>query len=128
VVLLDTHAFVWLVSSPALLSAKSKEFISQNENRLYLSVISSLEIALLFKRGRLNLPKTPDIFIELAIDRYGIHELEIDRQTMLQSVDLPAIHSDPFDRIIIATAMGKGLSLITKDKIISMYPKVTVVW
>lgn len=58
----------------------------------------------------------------------GVHEIPVDVQVALASTQLPPIHRDPFDRIIIATATKHGMTILTKDRIIPTYPKVKAVW
>ena len=127
-VLLDTHTFIWLASDQPLLTEHSKKIITENSDRLYISSVSALEIALLVKRKRLVLPLDTSEYINKAIKRHGIEELPVDRKILLYSASLPDIHNDPFDRIIISTAILNNMQLITKDKIINKYPDVKIVW
>lgn len=127
-ILLDTHTFVWMASDAAKLSIPANEAIHKFQRGLMLSVASAWEIALLYKRGRLLLPVPPEIFLERAVARHGIHELPVTRQRTLEAVSLPDIHNDPFDRILIAEALGRKCRIITKDAVIPSYPGVSVIW
>ncbi len=127
-ILLDTHTFVWLASDPARLSKPAYEAIGKFQTGLLLSAVSGWEIALLYKRGRLLLPVAPEVFLERAVARHGIHELPVTRQRALEAVSLPDIHNDPFDRILIAEALGRKCQIITKDSVIPTYPGVSAVW
>ena len=126
--LLDTHALVWLASSQRHLSARVRQSIRQNPDELYLSSISALEIAILHKRERLTLPLPPSEFVDRALQQHGIHEVPLDWRIAIASASLPDIHNDPFDRIIIATARLHGLKILTKDRVIPQYPEVKVIW
>lgn len=126
--LLDTHAFVWLASDPAQLSPAAREAIRQEAARLFLSSISALEIGLLIKRGRLVLPLTPSEFIERALAHHGVREVPVDHEIALASTALPDLHNDPFDRILVATAQSRDLRLVSKDTQLARYPGTRLVW
>lgn len=127
-ILLDTHAFVWLASDPDRLSETARTLIQRHAAALYLSAVSAWEIVMLEKRKRLELPLPAEEYIERALFRHGIHELPLNRYTAQASVRLPDIHNDPFDRILIAEALERGMNLISKDQTIARYPDVRVVW
>ena len=127
-ILLDTHAFVWLVSDPECLSETVRDLIQRHAAALYLSAVSAWEIVMLEKRGRLTLPMAAEEYIERALFRSGVHELPLNRYTAQASVRLPDIHNDPFDRILIAEALERGMILISKDMTVARYPDVRVVW
>jgi len=106
-------AFVFLASDQRKLPDRAKKAITNSP--LFVSAISALEIALLSKRQRLRLPVTPEIFVEQALEQHGIQEAPMDRTIALRAAALPDLHNDPFDRIIIATALEYDLSIVTKD-------------
>lgn len=126
--LLDTHALVWLASDLKQLTKKATRRIEAEVSALYLSPISALEIALLVKRDRLLLPVPPLEFVDRALANHGIQEVPFDRRIAVASAMLPDIHNDPFDRIIIATAMLCDMTILTKDKTIPTYPNIRTVW
>lgn len=126
--LLDTHAFIWLASDPARLPPVACEAIRQEAARLFLSSISALEIGLLLKRGRLELPLPPSEFIARALAHHGVHEIPVDHEIALASTALPDLHNDPFDRILVATAHVRDLRLVSKDAQLARYPGARVVW
>lgn len=126
--LLDTHALVWLASIQKELSTRARRAILQYAGELYVSSISALEIAILVKRDRLSLPVTPAEFMDRALKQHGIHEVPVDRRIAILSAGLPDIHDDPFDRIIIATARLNDMMILSRDKVIPQYPEVRVIW
>ena len=126
--LFDTHAFVWLASTPKELSPTARRAIQGNADKLYISSISALEIAILVKRKRLSLPLDSVEFIDRALKQHGIHEIPLDRSIAIASTCLPDIHNDPFDRIIIATAQLNGMSIVSKDRLLRSYPEVRIIW
>lgn len=126
--LLDTHAFVWLASDPGKLSSSVLSLIEESREPLAISVVTAWEIALLNKRKRLQLPLPATEYIDRAIAHHRIRELPLTRKTVLQAVGLSEIHRDPFDRILIAEAQLLDAQLISKDEAISQYPGIEVVW
>jgi len=127
-ILLDTHALVWLASAPDRLSDAARSSIRANPASLHLSVVSAWEISLLVKRGRLTLPLPPEEFLTAAIAHHGLIELPLNRRIAQYSVSLPDLHHDPFDRILIAECLTRELSLISCDTVIPRYPGIHVVW
>ena len=127
-ILLDTHAFVWLTSDNSMLPDKAKAAITEHALSLCISSITALEIALLVKRERLILPLPVTEYIEKALSFHEIRECLPDRKILIKSAELPDIHNDPFDRIIIATALVHDMPIITKDRKFTGYPNIITIW
>ncbi len=127
-ILLDTHVLVWLASDPGQLSKAAVRAIEKQPKALCISVVSAWEIALLVKRGRLELPLPPGEFITRAIRHHGLEELPLERRVVERAVALPDIHSDPFDRILAAECLERGGTLISRDTILPRYPRLRVIW
>jgi len=113
--LLDTHVFLWMAAAPDQLSTRIRELVRQKSNRLHLSAASGWEIALLQNLGRIKLPDVPRRFIPEAIQHLQIVPLPIGFSTAIAAAELPLIHRDPFDRIIIAEAVKENMIVLTKD-------------
>lgn len=126
--LLDTHALIWLATDLSQLPEKAKSAIRFHATGLHVSAITSLEISLLVKCGKLNWGDDPFALYKRAVSHHGLTEIPVDSTIAWISAQLPPIHRDPFDRIIIATAQKHGMTILTKDRIIPTYPKVKVVW
>ncbi len=119
--LLDTHAVIFWTNRKSV----SDEFIhffdrQEQQGNLYISPISFWEIAFLVKRGRLELVDVQSWKNELLVNT-GIHELPPTAAEMIGSVNLPDIHKDPFDRLLIAQALYNDMQLVTRDRQISEY-------
>jgi PIN domain nuclease of toxin-antitoxin system len=127
-ILLDTHALVWLASDPDQLSNAAQTSIRANPASLHISIVSAWEISILTKRGRLTLPLSPEEFLTRAIAHHGLIELPLTSRIAQYSVSLPDLHNDPFDRILIAECQTRGLSLISCDAVIPRYPGIQVIW
>lgn len=126
--LLDTHAFVWLASDQDQFTGRGKAAIRESAGRLFVSSISSLEIALLVKRNRLELPLPPERFVAETLRHHGINEIPVDSTIAIAAAALPDIHNDPFDRILAATALVQRLDLLSKDTVLPRYPGLRVIW
>ena len=130
-ILLDTHAWVWWVNGQPALSRKAHRSIHRaaEEAGVYVSSISVWEVAQLVTRGRLELTMDVESWVAKSEAMPFLHFAPVDNAIALKSVRLPEpLHSDPADRIIIATSMVLGFPLVTKDKRILDYPYVTTVW
>ena len=126
-ILLDTCTFLWIVSeSPRLSKTAAAVFLDRNNER-YLSAASAWEIGIKHAAGRLPLPERPDIFVPKIREASGITSLDIDEGSALLAGRLPGLHSDPFDRMLVAQAIVHGMTILTPDPQIELYP-VRVVW
>lgn len=126
-ILLDTHIFVWLASDPERLTPKVWKALEAHSDSLLVSVVTSWEVALLEKRGRLVLPVPAGEYLDRALVRHGIEELPLGREAVMRAVGLPDVHADPFDRILIAEAQMRGIALVTADRTIARYPGLVVI-
>jgi PIN domain nuclease of toxin-antitoxin system len=124
--LLDTCAFIWSVQdSPELSSAAAK--ILDGYDKVYVSQATFWEIAIKQTTGKLNLSKTSYKLAEICkAEDIEILPLELAHFERLKQ--LPMIHKDPFDRIIIASAIEEGLIILTKDDAIRKYEDVKTLW
>ena len=119
--LLDTHTIMWYVgNSPNPLSLNMKELISNNENYIYLSSVSLWEIAIKVNLGKLTLSLTFDKFLDRIMNS-DFNILQIENEYLRKLADLPFLHKDPFDRLLIATAVAENLVIITADESIHKY-------
>ena len=125
--LLDTHTFLWLAADPDKLSSSVKNIVIQPENELLLSAASGWETALLWKLNRIELPEDPSFFIPQVIQALSLTPLAIGFVTAIAAATLPLIHSDPFDRLLAATAMQEKVPILGKDRIMTEYG-VEIVW
>jgi PIN domain nuclease of toxin-antitoxin system len=124
VTLLDTHVLVWLMEGNERLAPKSREIIrtaAQTDN-LYVSAITPWEIAMLVSKGRLSFSLEICKWLGKALEMPGIRMIPLSIEISVASTQLPGdFHSDPADRIIVATARHIGATLVTEDKLILTY-------
>ncbi len=125
--LLDTVAFLWLAEDDARLSAVAREAIVDPANDVFLSAASAWEIAIKHGLGRLRLHMPPDEYVPEQRLLHRIETLGIDEDATLQVGKLPDLHRDPFDRLLIAQAIVRGLTIVTPDRLIRGYT-VPILW
>jgi PIN domain nuclease of toxin-antitoxin system len=119
--LLDTCSFLWMALADRALSRRAREAFVDPTNEVYLSAISSWEIALKHALGKLPLPEQPMLLIPEMRTRYRIEPLPLDENAALAVAQLPTLHRDPFDRMLICQAIMGGLTLVTPDPLIRQY-------
>jgi PIN domain nuclease of toxin-antitoxin system len=124
--LLDTHVFLWFISGDRRLDVKYAETIRDSTNTVYLSVVSVWEAAVKHGIGRLPLPADPTVYLPTQRVRHGIMSLPLDESSVAGIPNLPSLHRDPFDRMLVCQARHHDLTLITFDKLIGSYPVKTL--
>lgn len=130
-ILLDTHVLVWMVSSPSKLSRAATREIrkAQREGGCAIASISLWELALLFAKGRLRAPGTVEASIREIVDSAEVSVLEITSDIAGLAMAFPEPYpKDPGDRLIGATALARGITLITQDERILASPLVRSIW
>jgi PIN domain nuclease of toxin-antitoxin system len=125
--LIDTCTFLWIASESPRLSKTAAGAFLDLDNERYLSAISAWEIGIKHAIGRLPLPERPDVFVPRVRGASGIASLEIDEESALYAGRLPGLHTDPFDRMLIAQAVVHGMTILTPDPAIEQYA-VRVLW
>ena len=119
--LLDSCTLIWLASAPDRLSAKATAALELPNNRRYLSMASVWEISLKYRTGKLPLPQPPRYWIEEQTRLQNIEILDLDRESVYRSSELPPVHNDPFDRLIAADGLIRRLAVITPDQPFAAY-------
>src|SRR3990167_10318121 len=127
-ILLDTCTLIWLTSDLARISERAKGRITEFRDSLHVSPVSALEIALKRRKRKLALPLDTERWFQNALNQHGLAEIALSSKTAIASTELQALHEDPFDRILVATAMEQNLILLTPDRLISQYPGVCCEW
>ena len=120
-ILFDTHILLGSAGVPGRLSKEARALIESSENTLYFSAASVWEIAIKRGLGRMDFDADPRLLRRGLLDN-GYRELRIDGTHAVALDQLPLIHKDPFDRILIAQSLVEGLTLVTSDEVVSRYP------
>ena len=118
--LLDTHLILWAAFQPEWLSVKAAKLLRSRETPLAFSLASLWEVAIKTSLGR------PDFVVDCktlhqALLAEGFVELPIQASHIGRVADLPWIHRDPFDRLLVAQAMEERVSLLTADPVLKGY-------
>ncbi|MGV7210838.1 type II toxin-antitoxin system VapC family toxin [Oxalobacteraceae bacterium A2-2] len=120
-ILLDTHLLLWAANQPSRLPAAAAVLINDPKNELMFSAASIWEVAIKSSQGRPTF--TVDAYVlwkNLLQSAYLA--LPVTSSHAVATGQLPAIHKDPFDRILVAQAVTEGLTLLTKDRVLGLYP------
>jgi PIN domain nuclease of toxin-antitoxin system len=128
-ILLDTHALIWLAFEPAKLSKAAREAIHESARTggLGISAITLWDVAWLVTHRRLDFTGTPEVFLEEISSRTAV--FPITSQIAVLANQLPATcPRDPSDRLIGATAMSEGIALVTKDRTIRNCKQIKTIW
>lgn len=125
--LLDTCTFLWLAADDPQLTQIAKECCRDPRNEVYLSALSSWEIAIKYRLGRLRLPERPDRYVASRRKWLRLDPLPFDENSAAHDALLPAHHNDPFDRGLVSQAILNGLTIVTPDSQIARYPA-PVIW
>jgi PIN domain nuclease of toxin-antitoxin system len=126
VILLDTHIMVWSATDDPRLGKQARSMINQCDISapFHVSAISAWEIAMLVRKGRIDLGGPASNWFNKASDNPAWRNLPLDAETAMASVNLPGdLHGDPADRFLVAAARVHDLSLLTADRLILDYAK-----
>lgn len=118
--LLDTHLLLWAAGEPGRLSKRARSLLLDPGNRLMFSSASLWEIAIKRGLGRDDFRVDVRRLWRMLLAS-GYLELAVTSEHALIAGDLPNLHKDPFDRILIAQARVEGLTLLTVDKAVAKY-------
>ncbi len=125
--MLDTHVFLWMISALEKLSQTAKDIIQNPDNTLFISAISGWEIVIKHKLGKLELPDNAGKYLLEQMRMNGIKDIPVLMEHSLKVLDLPDIHKDPFDRMIISQSSVEQIPVISGDQSIAQY-NINVIW
>ena len=126
-VLVDTHTFLWDLLSDHRSSRLAKQILKSDEHELFFSLVSLWEFSIKIKTGKLNALGSSVSYLRNEMENYSMQLLPLRYEHVLQLEALPAHHSDPFDRLLIAQAITESLPILTHDAAFAAYP-VKVLW
>ena len=115
--LLDSHVLLWALSDVPRLRVDARDLIADSSNYVAVSAVSVWELRIKAAQGKLSVPDT----LEEAIRRSGFAELPITFDHAKRAAVLPAVHGDPFDRMLVAQAQIEQFEIVTRDRILVEY-------
>jgi PIN domain nuclease of toxin-antitoxin system len=119
--LLDTQLLLWAAGQPKRLSAAARKLLNDPRNELLFSAASLWEIAIKNGLGREDFRVEPRLLLRGLLDN-GYVELPVTSQHAVGIDSLPPLHKDPFDRLLVAQALSEGITLLTSDAQLALYP------
>lgn len=119
--LLDTHTFLWAISSDPRLSDRAQELFLSGRNELYFSVGSLWEIITKVQIGKLVLPTPVGPYLTDQLVRNTVYVLALTLDHVLRLETLPLHHRDPFDRILVAQSLEEDFPILTADPLLKKY-------
>lgn len=127
--LLDTHVAIWTLAEPELIPPEILVSISDPQNDVFVSVASVWEIAIKQKLPkRAGAPPVTSQQIVEYLQKTRIRLLPITAQHAIAVADLPLLHADPFDRLLIAQSVTEPLRLVTHDRQVAAYSDTIITW
>ena len=130
-IVLDTHVWVWWLDDPSQVPRNTRKLIAESaqKNSIWISSISAWEIVRLSEKGRLKFTIDAQDWILKSEALPFFRFVPVDNVIAMRSVRLtPPFHKDPADRIIVATAIVLGATLVTADRRIRQYPHAKTFW
>lgn len=124
VIVLDTHIWLWFINGNLDLFPTHWLTRIESASRVGISPVSCYEIALAHSKGRIELPSTAQAWLQESLTSVGIELFPITEVIAARAVELSPIHKDPFDRLIIATALVYEAKLASVDSLFSRYPEI----
>lgn len=124
--LLDTCTFLWLAWDSPRLSATARAAFQRPDAEVWLSAVSAWEISVKHGLGKLPLPESPDRLVPRLREAMGLRSLPVSEEAALGVARLPALHRDPFDRMLVSQAIAHGLTLLSSDELVRAYPARTM--
>jgi len=118
--LLDTHLLLWAAGEPRRLSRKARTAIADPANTLFFSAASLWEVAIKSSLGRADF-QVDAVRLLRGLAENGYEELPVTGRHAAEVAHLPGLHSDPFDRMLVAQARAEGLLLLTADDQVAQY-------
>jgi len=126
--LLDTCALIWLNTDRKAFSPGAGKWLDRHADSLAISPVSLMEIGMKSRKGQLELPCPLAKWYEAMLELYSLQEIPVSASIAMDAANLPEVHKDPFDRIIIATAIAHKMPVVTADAKFREYPGLKIVW
>ena len=120
-VLLDTHVWLWWQMRPKRLRPATTFALSNADNQVFLSTVSTWEMVVKVSIGKLHLPAPVEEMVPDSLVTDNFQSLPVEHRHAFELLRLPMLHRDPFDRMLVAQARAEGLVLATADESLARY-------
>ncbi|MBI5488058.1 MAG: type II toxin-antitoxin system VapC family toxin [Deltaproteobacteria bacterium] len=118
--LLDTHVVLWALSEPDVIAEEARDAILDPVHEVLVSAVSAWELAIKQSLGKIRLPRPAETWLPREVGRAGFAWLAVSHHDALRTRALPWHHRDPFDRLLVAQALG-GCTLVSRDRRMAAY-------
>jgi|SRR5450432_146234 PIN domain nuclease of toxin-antitoxin system len=125
--LIDTAVFLWNFGETQRLGPRVRELLRRSDDPVFVSAVTAWEIAIKAASGKLHLPEPARDFFRTRLAVAGLRPLPINHEHVLAAGELAKLHSDPFDRMLVAQAQTENMVLITSDRQLLKY-SVQTLW
>jgi PIN domain nuclease of toxin-antitoxin system len=125
-VLLDTHVFMWWINEDARMSENAHRVLSDGHNELVFSAASGWEMAIKVRVGKLRVDGPLGPYLSTQLAQNSMQVLAVSLRHAVGVSELPTLHRDPFDRLLVAQALAEDLAIVTADPAIAQYPVETL--
>jgi PIN domain nuclease of toxin-antitoxin system len=119
--LLDSHTVIWFVEGDPRLGSNARKLIEDSSNEKWMSLASVWEIAIKIHIGKLSLGIPLPNYLSMQVAANGIRLLPISLPHILQTLQLPLHHRDPFDRLLVAQSLIEAMPLVSVDAVMDSY-------
>ena len=113
--LLDTHVLIWAATEPERMTKVAREAIEDPENDVRVSAVSAWELSIKQSLGKIDLARPVEKWLPEVLRRSAFARLPVTVKDALRVRSLPWHHRDPFDRLLLAQAAARGLTIVTRD-------------
>ena len=119
--LLDTGVWMWALDSFERLRPGAREILSDGREEIFLSAVTTWELSIKLALGKLKFPGPPAQTVPRLMAQQNLKPLSITHSHAAKVFDLPPLHGDPFDRLLIAQALVENLTILTADREFKKY-------
>jgi PIN domain nuclease of toxin-antitoxin system len=119
-ILLDTHVLLWAVTGDPMLGEPTARLLLDPQNQIHVSAASIWEVAIKHRKSPSLMPLSPEVLID-ACEESGLQWLDVSAYHARATAQLPPLHGDPFDRMLIAQAIQEPMRLLTRDRQLAAY-------
>ena len=125
-ILLDTHLVLWTVTADPQLGTLAQQLLLDRDNQIYVSAASVWEVAIKHRKHPNVMPMSPDVLVDACVES-GFNLLDVSVHHARATAQLPLLHIDPFDRLLVAQAMQEPMILLTREVKIAAYSELVLI-